>query len=325
MPTDRVHAATATATPGVLGVRGLNPRARRRERCVVLAVTVVPLLGVIAAIGLVATRGIRPWELGLLLVAHVLGMVGISVALHRYFSHGSFQTSRPVRLLLLVLGSMAAQGPVLYWAANHRRHHSHPDEPGDPHSPHLDREKGFVGRLWHAHMGWVFEHQIAEPGRYIPDLLRDPLLVRANRHYFTWVILGLAIPAAFGAAWTVSWSGAGLGLLWGGLVRIFLGQQTVACINSVCHVWGSTPFPNAGESRNNVLVALASLGEGWHNNHHAFPYSAVFGLRWWQVDSLGMLVRGLALTGLVWNVKAPTSVSIREAGKSNRSAPSRSE
>jgi stearoyl-CoA desaturase (delta-9 desaturase) len=302
--------------PVAPGVQGLNARARRRERWVALAVTVGPFLGFLAAAGLVAARGLRPWELVLLVVAHVLGMVGISVSLHRYFSHGSFQTSRPVRLVLLVLGSMAAQGPVLYWAANHRRHHSHSDEPGDPHSPHVGRGGGPLGALralWHAHMGWVFEHEIAEPGRYIPDLLRDPWLVRANRHYFTWVLLGLALPAAAGGAWTGTWAGAGLGLIWGGLVRIFLGQQSVACINSVCHVWGSTPFRGGGQSRNNALVAIASLGEGWHNNHHAFPYAAVFGLRWWQVDPLGWLVRGLAVVGVVWNVKAPTPASVLAA------------
>jgi stearoyl-CoA desaturase (delta-9 desaturase) len=309
----RVRPAGGSAIPGI---KRLNPRARRLERWVALSVVVLPFAGVATALALVWRRGISPAELSILLGMHLLGMIGISIGLHRHFSHGAFQTSRPMRLLLLVLGSMAAQGPVFYWAANHRRHHSYSDQAGDPHSPHLDHGEGFFGwlrGLWHAHLGWVFDHQIAEAARFIPDLLRDSALARADRLYFAWVLLGLAIPAWLGGILMGSWNGAFLGFLWGGLVRIFLGQQTVAFINSVCHVFGSRPFPGANQSRNNVLVALFSLGEGWHNNHHAFPYAAVFGLEWWQVDPLGWLIRGLARLGLAWDVKAPTPSLIREA------------
>jgi stearoyl-CoA desaturase (delta-9 desaturase) len=243
-------------------------------------------------------------------------MIGISIGLHRYFSHGAFQTSWPLRLLLLVLGAMAAQGPVFYWAANHRRHHNYSDKPGDPHSPHLDPGTSLWGWLrgfWHAHLGWVFDHQVADGARFIPDLLSDPILARADRLYFAWVLLGLAFPALLGGFLIGGGTGAFLGFLWGGLVRIFLGQQTVAFINSVCHAFGSRPFPGTSQSRNNVLVAFFSLGEGWHNNHHAFPYAAVFGLEWWQVDPLGWLIRGLARLGLAWDVKAPTPSLIRDA------------
>jgi stearoyl-CoA desaturase (delta-9 desaturase) len=304
------------AAPEARGVKRLNARARRLERCVALSVIVLPFAGFVAASALVVRRGIRPEELGILLAMYLLGMIGISVGLHRHYSHGAFQTSRPLRLLLLVLGAMAAQGPVFYWAANHRRHHAYSDQPGDPHSPHLDQGDVLLGRLrglWHAHMGWVFDHKIADAPRFIPDLLRDPALARADRLYFAWVLLGLALPALAGLILIGGRDGALLGLLWGGLVRIFLGQQAVAFINSVCHVFGSRPFPGTSQSRNNVLVALVTLGEGWHNNHHAFPYAAVFGLEWWQVDPLGWLIHGLARLGLVWDVKAPTPGLIRAA------------
>ena len=325
-----VDPLAAAKTVRVAGVRNLNRRARRTEMVVAAAVLLLPFLGAIAAAALVLARGIHPWELALLVGMHGLGMVGISIGLHRYFSHRSFQTSKPARLLLMVLGSMAAMGPVFYWVANHRRHHSNTDQPGDPHSPHLPRDAHGerlderLGAIWHAHLGWVFDFQVAELGRFIPDLLHDPILVRANRQYFTWVLLGLAIPAAIGGVVTWTWTGALLGLIWGGLLRVFLGQQSVAFINSVCHIWGSRPFRGlgGGESRNNAVVAILTLGEGWHNNHHAFPYAANFGLEWWQFDPLGGLLRALAWIGIVWDLKRPAAGLIQEALKKGTAMPS---
>ena len=326
------HLDPLVASPSIrpVGVRTLNRRARRTEMAVALAVVVLPFLGAVVALSLVITRGIHSWELALLVTMHFLGMVGISIGLHRYFSHRSFQTSKPVRLVLMALGSMTAMGPVFYWVANHRRHHSNTDQPGDPHSPHSPHDasaEGLIERLgaiWHAHLGWVFDFQVAELGRFIPDLLHDPILVRANRQYFTWLLLGLAIPAAIGGVVTSTWNGVWLGLIWGGLLRIFLGQQSVAFINSVCHIWGSRPFRGlgGGESRNNVVVAILTLGEGWHNNHHAFPYAAVFGLKWWQFDPLGWLLRALAWFGIVWDLKRPTKSLINEALKKGTAMPS---
>jgi stearoyl-CoA desaturase (delta-9 desaturase) len=293
--------------PRKAGVKAANARARRLQQRIALAVVVIPFLGVLAAIVLLWGWGIGPVELGLMLGMFALTMLGTGAGLHRYFAHGAFQTGSAVRVAFAVLGSMAAQGPILYWVAIHRRHHAHSDQPGDPHSPnfHGDGVLGTLRGLWHAHVGWMFVHEVTDWPRYINDLLRDRTLFAIHRTYFWWVALGLAIPAALGGALTGTWTGAGLGLLWGGLVRIFLAHHAAWSIGSVCHVFGTTPFETHDESRNNPWIALYTFGESWHNNHHAFPYSAWHGLRWWQIDLNGCFISLLTHLGLAWSAKAP--------------------
>jgi stearoyl-CoA desaturase (delta-9 desaturase) len=160
--------------------------------------------------------------------------------------------------------------------------------------------------LWHAHVGWLFIPQVTDWAHYIPDLVRDRALFRVNRLYFLWLTLGLAIPAAAGGLLSETWFGAVQGFLWGGLVRIFLEHHTTWSVNSICHVYGSRPYATRDESRNNPWLAVFSFGESWHNNHHAFPFSAMHGLRWWQLDAGGLVIRALDATGLVWNVKIPS-------------------
>jgi stearoyl-CoA desaturase (delta-9 desaturase) len=247
---------------------------------------------------------------------YMVSSIGIGIGYHRLASHGSFQTYPLVRAILAVFGSTASQGPVYYWAAIHRRHHATSDRPGDPHSPYLGHGEGLAGffrGLWHAHVGWMFIHEITDWCRYITDLIRDDLLFRVNRLYFLWVFLGLAIPAALGGLLTGTWMGVLTGFLWGGLIRLFFVQHVTWSINSVCHIWGTTPFRVADRSRNNLLIALPSSGEGWHNNHHAFPYSARHGLRWWQLDLNYAIIRGLALVGLAWDLKLPSERALQEA------------
>jgi stearoyl-CoA desaturase (delta-9 desaturase) len=286
------------------------------ERWLALVTTLTPILGVIAAIALLWGWAIGVTELVLLFGMYSLTTIGIGVGYHRLVSHRSFQTSTPIRILLAILGSMAGQGPVLYWAAIHRRHHQYSDHPGDPHSPNLHGAgpwsliKGFC----HAHVGWLFVHEITDWARWIPDQLRDRALFRVNRLYFLWIFLGLAIPAAIGGLVNGSWMGALLGLLWGGLVRTCLLHHSTWAINSVTHVWGTRPYQSGDCSRNNAVVAVMTYGEGWHNNHHAFPTSAFHGLEWWQIDPNGMLIRTLRLCGLAWDVKYP-ALSIREAAR----------
>jgi stearoyl-CoA desaturase (delta-9 desaturase) len=238
---------------------------------------------------------------------YVLTALGITVGYHRLFTHRSFETSRVVQLILGVLGSMAMQGPLLQWVALHRRHHQHSDQEEDPHSPHA-RGKGVLGLirgLWHAHVGWVFTANPPDLGRYVKDLRQSRLLRVVSALFPVWVVVGLLVPTVLGAVLTWSWTGALFGLIWGGLARVFLVHHVTWSVNSVCHLWGGRPFRTGDHSRNNFLFGVLALGEGWHNNHHAFPTSARHGLRWWQVDMSYWFIWCLAVLDLAWKVRTP--------------------
>jgi stearoyl-CoA desaturase (delta-9 desaturase) len=255
--------------------------------------------------------------LALLAGMYAATVIGIGVGFHRLVSHRAFQAHTAVKGALCILGSMAAEGPVLFWAATHRRHHSSSDREGDPHSPHL-HGAGALNSLrgfWHAHVGWMFTPEITGWGYYVPDLLKDRTIFAINRQYFIWVFSGLLAPTLLGGLLTGTWRGVFDGFLWGGLVRIFLVHQTSWSINSICHIFGRRAFDTRDQSTNNFWIALLSFGEGWHNNHHAFPHSAMHGLRWWEVDLSGYLIQLLKRLGLVWNVKIPTDHMITGAQK----------
>jgi stearoyl-CoA desaturase (delta-9 desaturase) len=251
----------------------------------------------------------------LFLVMYLLTMIGGSVGFHRLLSHRSFQTSAPVRAALIILGSMTAQGTPLYWASNHRRHHQFSDQPGDPHSPYLkdDKPLGLLRGLWHSHTGWSFDHAITNTHAYCKDLLADPILVRLNRLYFVWVFIGLLLPALIGGVVSFTWKGALTGFLWGGLVRVCLTYHSTCSINSIAHTFGGRPFDTREQSRNNFWLALPTVGEAWHNNHHAFVNSPFFGLKWWQIDIGGLFVTALEKLRLAWQVKRPTAKMIEDA------------
>ena len=264
-----------------------------------LAAVILPFLGLAAAAFLLWGWGFSWVHLGLLLGMYVPTALGITVGYHRLFTHRSFETNRVVQFVLAVLGSMAVEGPLLDWVAMHRRHHEHSDTPDDPHSPHHGG-RGLLGLLrgfWHAHLGWIFRPAPPQLARYVKDLRRSALLRDLSALFPLWVAIGLLIPAVLGGVLTCSWAGALLGLVWGGLVRIFFVHHVTWSVNSVCHLWGARPYESGDDSRNNFLFGLLALGEGWHNNHHAFPTSARHGLRWWQVDVSYWVIRGLALRG----------------------------
>jgi len=268
---------------------------------------VAPLVGL-----LVAVYGLWGWgfswiDLVILAVMYTATGFGITIGYHRLFTHRSFETNRPVKFILAVLGSMAVEGPLLRWVATHRRHHQHSDQEADPHSPHRFGD-GFWGVLagwWHAHVGWIFKPIVPGLDRYIQDLKKDKLLQSVSRLFGVWVALGLVIPAVAGGLLTGTWMGALLGFLWGGLVRVFLVHHATWSINSVCHLWGSRPYPTRDESRNNIFFGMLALGEGWHNNHHAFPTSARHGLRWWQLDVSYSVICVMKWLGLAWRVRVP--------------------
>ena len=208
-------------------------------------------------------------------------------------THRSFKTSAPLRALFAALGSAAIEGPVIEWVSNHRKHHQYSDQPGDPHSPHVDHGSGWSGALrglFHAHVGWIFAGgALANEERYAKDLIADPVVKFIDRTFVLWVLAGLAFPFALGYALTGGSIVGGLtGLLWGGAVRIVFLHHATFSINSLCHFFGRRGFQTHDESRNNVWLALPTLGEAWHNNHHAFPTSARHGLRWWQLDPSGV-------------------------------------
>jgi stearoyl-CoA desaturase (delta-9 desaturase) len=256
----------------------------------------LPSLGVVAAVLFMWTQGAGTAELTACAVMFVLTFVGIEVGFHRHFSHRSFKAVRAVRVVLAGLGSMALQGSVVWWAGVHRMHHGNADRSEDPHSP--------LDGLFHAHMGWLFKN--LDPPKWrrrASDLFRDDVARTATRMYYLWVIAGFLLPALAVSLATRSSRGLFLGLLWGGLVRIFLVNHIVWSINSICHTFGSRPYPTRDESRNNGLLSLPSLGFSWHNNHHAFPRSAINAHNWWQVDLCGLLILFLSALGLVWDVR----------------------
>ncbi len=276
-----------------------------------------PVAGMLVAIALLWHRSGSAWTVGWPEVAAMVAMYalagfGVTIGFHRLLTHQSFQTARPIRLLLAVLGSSAGQGMLIRWCATHRRHHQKSDRDGDPHSPHLHGE-GFFQMLRgfsHSHVGWCFKADEPQLARSVPDLLSDPALLLIDQLYFLWVGLGLLIPATAVGLLLHSWHGFMTGLIWGGLVRICLMQHVTWSVNSVCHIWGNRTFNSGDHSTNNFPVALLSLGEGWHNNHHAFPTSARHGLAWWQVDTTYLVIALMERLGLAWNVRVPTRAAV---------------
>ncbi len=271
-----------------------------------VAVMVVPL-GLVALAAWRAWGGALRWpDLVALAVTYVLTGLGITVGFHRLLTHRSFKTSPALRALFAALGSAAVEGPVIEWVANHRKHHQFSDEPGDPHSPHVDHASGWrgaFGGLFHAHVGWILGGDaLANEQRYAKDLLADPVVRFVDRTFVLWVALGLAFPFGLGYALTGSLAGALTALLWGGAVRMFLLHHATFSINSLCHFFGRRSYVTGDQSRNLLWLALPTLGEAWHNNHHAFPTSARHGLRWWQLDPSAWLIAGLERAGLVWDV-----------------------
>lgn len=273
-----------------------------------LATVLIPFVGTVLAVGLLPFAPIGLSEVVLFFVFYLSTMLGVEVGYHRYFAHRSFRTVKLIEAFLAILGSMAAQGGVIFWVAHHRRHHRYTEQENDPHSPHLHGSdlRGKVVGFWHAYMGWFLKGEVSNSAVFARDLLRDPLISSINRMQQVWVLLGLLLPALINGLITASWIGVLQGFLWGGLVRIFVGQQITNSTNSICHLFGSRPFISGEKSTNNFWLAIPSVGQSWHNNHHAFPNSAIAGLAWWQIDIGAGLIRFLERLGLVSEVKRPS-------------------
>jgi stearoyl-CoA desaturase (delta-9 desaturase) len=275
----------------------------RAERIANLIGVVVPFVGLLAAIFLLWNSWVDWIDLAILAGLYLVCGLGITVGYHRLLTHRAFQTHKPIEYGFAVVGSMALQGGVLDWVADHRKHHAHTDEEGDPHSPHVGHGSGLAG-LWHAHTGWLFEtHGQADWKRYAKELYEDRGMKRINRLFPLWAYLSIAIPTALGfVLHGFTLEGAIRGLIWGGLVRAFFLHHITWSINSVCHYFGRRRFALEDHSTNVAWLALPSLGEAWHHNHHAFPRSAAHGLRRREIDVSALVIRGMEKLGLAWNV-----------------------
>jgi stearoyl-CoA desaturase (Delta-9 desaturase) len=275
----------------------------RTEKTANLLGVVIPFVGVIVAVVLFWQKWVDVTDLAIFAVMYLITAVGITVGFHRLLTHRAFQTYPWLEHTFAVLGSLAVEGSVLDWVADHRKHHAHTDVEGDPHSPHVGHSNGLKG-LWYAHAGWLMETQgQADWKRYARDLYDDPKMRRIGRRFPVLVVASLLIPTIAGfVLHGFTLEGAIRGYVWGGLVRIFLVHHVTWSVNSVCHFFGSRRFDIADQSTNVGLLAILSLGESWHHNHHAFPRSARHGLRWYEVDPSSWIIFGLERVGLAWNV-----------------------
>jgi stearoyl-CoA desaturase (delta-9 desaturase) len=285
-------------------VHGMHHEMTRGEKLANLVGVVLPFLGFVAAIVLLWNRAVDWIDLTILAVGYVLVGFGVTIGFHRLLTHRSFQTSKPLEYLWAILGSMSVQGSVMDWVADHRKHHAHTDQEGDPHSPHVGHGHG-LGGLVHAHVGWLFDEQgQADWKKYARDLYEDRGMRWIGRWFPYWALLGLALPALAGGLLHGSWEGALRGLVWGGLVRVFFLHHITWSINSVCHFFGRRRFAIEDRSTNVAWLALPSLGEAWHHNHHAFPRSAQHGMARWEfaMDPSAWVIRGMERLGLARGV-----------------------
>jgi len=300
MTTIQTDATHGNATPGKHGIY---------PRLINLGGVTLPLIGFVVALWLMWGTHFNWVYLGILVGMYLITGFGITIGYHRLFTHRSFATPKWVSAVLAVMGSMAVEGPVLHWVAVHRKHHQHSDADDDPHSPHAYGGGlwGMIRGMWHAHVGWSLSNRKHEDlSRYVYDLKKDRSLVWISKLFPAWVLIGFLIPAALGGLFTMSWMGVLLGFLWGGLVRVLLVHHATWSINSVCHIWGSRPYKSNDESRNNPVFGILALGEGWHNNHHAFPTSARHGLAWWQLDLSYIIIIAMSKVGLAKKIKVPS-------------------
>ncbi len=296
---ERPPAGTAPLTDG---------RKSDTEQARVIAFMVLPLLALAAAVPLAWGWGLTWLDVGLASAFYVLSGLGITVGFHRYFTHGSFKAARPLRIALAVAGSIAFQGSVVGWVADHRRHHAFSDKDGDPHSPWLfGTGPAAVARgFWHSHMGWLLQRDRTNARRFAPDLLADPDIAAVDRLFVLLTLTSLGLPALIGGLVSWSWWGAATALFWAGLVRVAVLHHVTWSINSICHMVGDRPFAARDRSANVWWLAVLSFGESWHNLHHADPTCARHGVKRGQVDISARIIWVFEKLGWAHSVRWPT-------------------
>jgi stearoyl-CoA desaturase (Delta-9 desaturase) len=285
-----------------------SPYLHKLQRFHFILFDVIPILGTAIAIALSFFIPITIVDISLFFFMWAVTGFGISAGYHRLFAHRSFKTTPAIRVLLGIAGSMAGQGGIISWVAMHRRHHEYGDKEGDMHSPNLSGPgwKGKLRGFIHSHFVWMIAHPYPNVVHYAPDLLRDPPIVAVSRRYYFWAGMGFLIPAVLGGLLSLSWMGIVTGFLWGGMVRMFALEQGIWSLNSFCHLFGSRLFATRDESRNIGLLSPFIFGESWHHNHHAFPNSAWFGLKWYRVDPGFWFIKALGMLGLASDIKVPS-------------------
>ena len=277
----------------------------------------VPMLALIAAIPLAWGWGLSLLDVGLAAFFYVVSGLGITIGFHRYFTHGSFKAKRPLRIALAVAGSLALQGGVIDWVADHRRHHAFSDKDGDPHSPwlHGDSAWGLAKGFWHAHTGWLFDKDLTNQRRYTPDLLDDRDIALVQKLFAPLVAISLLLPGVIGGLVTMSWWGFFTAFFWAGLVRVSLLHHVTWSINSICHMWGERPFAARDKSANVWWLAVLSFGESWHNLHHADPTCARHGVKKGQVDISARVIHGFEKLGWAHSVRWPSTRRLEKLSK----------
>jgi stearoyl-CoA desaturase (delta-9 desaturase) len=294
--------STGSARPILEGRRGIAPQVG------VYVFVILPLVALVAAIPFAWGWGLTWIDVAIALVFYVTSGLGITVGFHRYFTHGSFKAKRPLRIALAVAGSLAMQGPVITWVADHRRHHAFSDKEGDPHSPWLfgTSPAALAKGFWHSHTGWLFDRDMTNRERFTPDLLADRDILRVDRLFIVWSVATLLVPAALGGLLSWSWWGALTAFFWAGLVRVGLLHHVTWSINSICHMIGDQPFAARDHSRNVWPLAVLSFGESWHNLHHADPTCARHGVQRGQVDISARVIWAFEKLGWAHSVRWPT-------------------
>ena len=277
------------------------------DRFLIGLFVVVPLLALLAAIPVAWGWGLSWRDIVIAAVFYVIAGLGISMGFHRHFTHSSFKASKPLRLALGIAGSMAVEGPVLVWVADHRRHHKYSDREGDPHSPWRfgsDWRALPTGFLY-AHVGWLFDPARTSQEKFCPDLLADRAISRVSRLFPLWAAISLFAPALIGGLWSMSLAGALTAFFWASLVRICLLHHVTWSINSVCHTFGNEDFEVRDKSRNVAWLAIPSFGESWHNLHHCDPTCARHGALKGQIDISARVIRWAEQLGWAWDVRWP--------------------
>jgi stearoyl-CoA desaturase (delta-9 desaturase) len=268
----------------------------------------LPFLALVAAVPFAWGWGLSWLDIALSVGFFYLSGLGVTIGYHRYFTHGSFKATRPMRIFLAIAGSMAMQGPPITWVANHRRHHAFSDKEGDPHSPWLfgTSPKAVLKGFWHAHIGWNFSRDVTNKQRFAPDLMKDPAILRVNKLFWLWTIITLTLPALLGGLITWSWWGALTAFFWAGLVRTCVLHHVTWSTNSICHMIGERPFRSRDKAANFWPLAILSFGESWHNLHHADPTCARHGVQRGQIDTSARLIWVFEKLGWVSDVRWPT-------------------
>ena len=279
------------------------------ELITIRAFLLIPFLALAAAIPVFWGWGVSWLDLTIGGAFFVVSTLGVTVGYHRYFTHGAFRAKRALRIALAVAGGLAAQGPVLIWVADHRRHHAFSDRAGDPHSPWLfgTSAVALMRGFWHAHMGWLFQRDKTNIDRFAPDLAADRDLRVVDRLFPLWVVASLLVPPLLGGLITLSWWGALTAFLWAGLARISFQHHVTWSVNSICHMIGERPFASRDRSANFWPLAILSMGESWHNSHHADPTAARHGVLRGQIDISARVIWLFEKLGWAWQVRWPTT------------------